>query len=178
MKTNNNKMKHLRASSLFKKILIAIIIIILVYITIIYISSRESKVLVISHQETEEIYLMERVKPGDTLHFKWIHSFEHIPWTEEFEILDNNQLALHVITVAGFGAGIPENKGTVSIVDGIIIMSDINEIFEEINWINSNTALVFIGINDKELIKGSDLPHHELLKLRVEERVFIWPKLH
>ncbi|HBH12572.1 MAG: hypothetical protein XD91_1461 [Clostridiales bacterium 38_11] len=176
MKINDNKMKHIHASSLFKKIFIAIIIMILVYITTIYITSIGSRVLVISHQETDEIYLMEKIKPGDTLHFKWIHSFEHIPWTEEFEILDNNQLALHVITVAGFGAGIPENKGTVSIVDGIIIMSDINEIFEEINWINSNSALVFIGINDKELIKGSELPHHELLKLRVEERVFIWPK--
>ena len=139
--------------------------------------NRGSKVLVISHQETNEIYLMEKVTPGDALHFKWIHSFEHIPWTEEFEVLDNNQLVLHEITVAGFGAGIPENKGVVSIVDGIIIMSDINEIFEEINWINSNTALVYIALNDRELIKGSELPHHELLKLNVEERVIIWPRL-
>lgn len=175
MKINDNKMKHLRASSLFKK---AIILLVIFIIIAVFFYSRRSKVLIISHQETDEIYLMEKVKAADTLHFKWIHSFEHIPWTEEFEILENNHLALHVITVAGFGAGIPENKGKVTIVDGIIIMTDINEIFEEINWINSNTALVYIGVNDREMIKGSELPHHELLKLRIEERVFIWPKLH
>lgn len=170
-----NRMKHRCASSFFKK---AIILLIILIIIAVFFYSRRSKVLIISHQETDEIYLMEKVEASDTLHFKWIHSFEHIPWTEEFEILDNNQLALHVITVAGYGAGIPENKGKVTIVDGIIIMSDINEIFEEINWINSNTALVYIGVNDRELIKGSELPHHELLKLRIEERVFIWPKSH
>lgn len=137
-----------------------------------------TKVLTISHQETGEIYVKMRVQSGDELNYKWIHSFEHIPWIEEYKILDNNSLQLYEIKVAGFGAGIPENEGKVEIRDGMVVMSDLDQNFEEINWINSNTALSYISINDDEIIKGSELPHHERLKLVVKEILSIWPRFH
>ena len=68
------------------------------------------KELVISNQKTEEIYLSMKVEPTDRLGYKWINSFELIPWTAEFDILENNSLVHHTITVAGFGSVIPENK--------------------------------------------------------------------
>lgn len=134
------------------------------------------KVLTISNQETGEIYIERRVESEDTIEYKWIHSFEHIPWTEKFKIMDNNHLLLYEMTVAGFGAGIPENKGNVRIENGIIIMSDIKEEFEEIKWINSNTALTYIKINDEIIIKGSEMPHHEPIKLIIKENFSVWEK--
>lgn len=119
-----------------------------------------------------------KVQSGDSLNYKWIHSFEHIPWIEEYKILDDNSLQLYEIKVAGFGAGIPENEGKVEIRDGMVVMSDLDQNFEEINWINSNTALSYISINDDEIIKGSELPHHERLKLVVKEILSIWPRFH
>jgi len=37
----------------------------------------------------------------------------------------------------------------------MVIMSDLEQNFKEINWINSNTALEYIGLNDEEIIKVS-----------------------
>lgn len=139
-------------------------------------STGRSRVLTIFNQKTGEIYLQSYVSEGDIIEYSWIHSFEHIPWTEEYELQNDNELMLTSIAVAGFGAGIPENKGEVSVEDGIIIMRNINQSYEEINWINSNTALTHIGLNGSVLIKGSDLPHHEPCTLKVKERYFIWPR--
>lgn len=175
MKDKINTMKHLNVSSYIK---ILLVIFIAISILSVFFRVGYTQVLTISHQQTGEVFIKTRVESGDTLKYKWMHSFEHIPWTEEFEILDNNNLQLHKITVAGFGAGIPENKGKVTIEDGIIIMSEIEQDFEEINWINSNTALVYIGLNGDEIIKGSELPHHEPLNLVVKEMLSIWLRFH
>lgn len=167
-----NRMKQFIVSSCFKKFVIfavAIFLLILVF--------GHKTVLTISNQEDKEVYLEIIVNEGDILEYKWIHSFEHIPWTEEYKIQKNNNLLLTSIAVAGFGAGIPENKGTVSVENGIIYMRDINQDFEEINWINSNTALLYIGLNDEVLIKGSELPHHVPCNLKVKERFFLWPRI-
>ncbi len=169
-------MKHFGASSYINKILIFMFISIITLS--IFLKIGYTKVLTISHQETGEIYLKIRVESEVVLKYKWIHSFEHIPWIEEYKILDNNSLQLYEIKVAGFGAGIPENKGVVEVRDGMVVMSNLDQNFKEINWINSNTALEYIGLNDEEIIKGSDLPHHEPLKLVVKEMLSIWPRFH
>lgn len=176
MKDKKDMMKRANALSYLKIFLL--IIFIVICILGIFFKVGYTKVLTISHQETGEVFIKTRVEEGYILNYKWIHSFEHIPWTEEFRILGNNHLQLQRITVAGFGAGIPENKGKVTIEDGIIIMSEIEEDYEEINWINSNTALAYIGLNDDEIVKGSQLPHHEPLNLVVKEMLSIWPRFH
>lgn len=133
------------------------------------------KVLTIADQNTSKIYFSMEVKESDILSFHWIHSFEHIPWNEEYVILDNNTLLLKNIDIAGFGAGIPHNKGTTSVLDnGTIIMEDINEEFHEINWIHSQTAIDCIKLNNKVIVKGVDLPHHETLQLTIEKRLKSW----
>lgn len=125
-------------------------------------------VLTLSHQQTGEVFLAVEAEAQDTLTFTWIHSFEHIPWIEEYTIEDDNTFVLHTIRVAGFGAGIPENKGTVSFEDGMVVYRDINERFTHFSWINSQSALVSIALNDMILIRGTDLPHHQKLELRVQ----------
>ncbi len=174
MKDNKSMTKQIFVSSYFRKFFIIIIIIAALFF--LFFPVKYKKVLTISHQETKEVYLKLSVNKGDIIEYAWIHSFEHIPWNEEYEIEESNNLMLTRIEVAGFGAGIPENKGTVSIENGIIIMRDINQEFEEINWINSNTALKCISLNDEEIIKGSDLPHHEPLNLKVKEELKICPR--
>jgi hypothetical protein len=154
---------------------IKILIIIFFFAVYLFAGTRRIKILTISHQITGEVYLKTRVVEGDIIEYSWIHSFEHIPWNEEYAVTKNNQLMLTSISVAGFGAGIPENKGEVSVENGIIYMRNINQIFNEINWINSNTALSNIRLNGYVLIEGSSMPHHEPCILQVKEKYILWP---
>lgn len=134
------------------------------------------QVLTLSHQQTGEIFLTQRVKAKDGLIFNWIHSFEHIPWIEEYTVENDNTFILHTIRVAGFGAGIPENKGTVSVEDGMVVMRNINEKFDHFTWINSQSALVSITMHNMILIRGSQLPHHQKLELTLQGKRAICPR--
>lgn len=153
------------------KFLTVVISVICILATFLFASMGHAKVLTIFNQETGEIYLERRVKAEDTLEYQWIHSFEHIPWNEKFKVMDDNHLLLYEINVAGFGAGIPENKGIVRIENGTIIMSEINQIFEKIDWINSATALSYIKVNGEIIIKGSGMPHHKPIELIIKEKL-------
>ncbi len=134
------------------------------------------QVITLSHQESGKIFLEQETEAQDRLTFNWIHSFELIPWVEEYTIEDDNTFILHTIRVAGFGAGIPENKGEVSFEEGMVVMRNINQKFDQFSWINSQSALVSITINDKVLIQGSDLPHHQRLELTLQGKRAICPR--
>ncbi|NME35938.1 MULTISPECIES: DUF1850 domain-containing protein [Fusobacterium] len=152
-----------------KKLFLGLIILGIIFSIKLY----NEKVLLIYNIKTNEIYVKEKVKTDDFIEYKWIHSFEHIPWNEKFQIQKNNSLILREISVAGFGAGIPENKGDVKVEkDGLVHMKNINQPFENIQWINSKTALIYISLNGKILTKGYILPHHELMKLEIRRRLF------
>lgn len=154
-----------------------IILIVIILGIFILIKFSNEKRLTIMNQNTNEVYLSIRVKEFDSLSFHWIHSFEHIPWDEEYIILNNNKLLLKNIHIAGFGAGIPHNKGKTTVLDnGTIVMEDINEEFNEINWFHSQTAIDFIELNNNIIVNGVDLPHHETLRLKIEKRLKIWQK--
>ena len=124
----------------------------------------------LSHQKTNQIFNTVRVEEGDIVIYEWIHSFEKIPWNEYYQIQADGKLKLYRIEVAGFGAGIPENKGKMHVENGLVIMSEFEELYDDIHWIHSNTALTRIKVSDKQIIKGTDLPHHEPLKLEIVGR--------
>ncbi len=135
------------------------------------------RVLIITDQNTNREYFSIPVSVSDVLTYGWIHSLEGIPWTEEYEILDNNKLLLRKITITGFGAGIPHNRGKVTKVEnGIIIMDEIDEEFEEISWIHSRSAADYLMLNGRIILNGKDLPHHVPLRLKIEKRLKIWPR--
>ena len=170
----DKKEKNRRGASPFK---LFIIFILLIFVLLLILKPGYVKILTITNQKTGEIYLSEIVEFPYGITCGWIHSFEHIPWTEDYIINDTNKLLLKRITVAGFGAGIPNNKGVVTIDDnGIIIMDRINEEFSSIVWINSKSALEYISVNYEVIVRGSELPHHEFLELKVKERVKLWMK--
>lgn len=129
-------------------------------------------VLRISNWETGEVYIQKNVSSGDQLYFGWIHSQEKIPWNEFYHIDDDLHIVLDTISFPAFGAGIPENKGRVcEVVDGMIYMSEINQEFSEFAWINSHTAVQEIHIDGRYFTRGSDLPDHVRLRLKVEGRL-------
>ena len=128
-----------------------------------------SKKLTIQNAETGEMYVSEEVRAGDILEFGWTHSFEHIPWNEYYEILEDGSFVLHTISVAGFGAGIPaEMDVAYRYENGLIYMDGIESCFQQFNWINSQTALREIRLNGELLIRGEDMPHHEKMVLVVK----------
>jgi len=170
--------KEEKQKSASSPIQLLILIIILIVGFVAFFKVDTIKVLRIVDQKTNEEYFSTPVETSYVLTYGWIHSFEHIPWTEHFIILDNNKLLLKKITVAGFGAGIPHNKGKVTkIENGLIIMDEIYEEFDEINWIHSQTATDYIMLNDKIILNGEDLPQHAALNLKIEKRLKLWLRL-
>ncbi len=110
-----------------------------------------------------------RGRTGEELFFGWIHSWEKIPWNEYFRIADDCSLTLEAITFPAFGAGIPENKGTRCYIEnGLIHMEGIAQRFEELVWLNSESATQEIKIGGRAFTRGSSLPHHRRLRLVVE----------
>lgn len=46
-------------------------------------------------------------------------------------------------------------------------MDEIESVFPQFNWINSQTALKNIKVNGELLIQGPDMPHHVKMVLRI-----------
>lgn len=149
------------------KILIPVLLVITAISAAVFIR-QQKKILVIEELETGKVYREIPVKAGDELSFQWEHSFEHIPWYEYYEIQKDGSFILHTIAVAGFGAGIPaEMDCKYRYEDGLVYMDEIESVFPQFNWINSQTALKNIKVNGELLIQGSDMPHHVKMVLRI-----------
>lgn len=130
----------------------------------------------IRNQEDGTILASMPVKVGDHLVFEWIHSYEHIPWIEEYTITEDQVFRLDTIRVAGFGAGIPNHKGETTVENGMVVMRNINESFPSFAWIHSRTALVSITVEGTTLIEGGDLPHHQAVTMTLEGMKRLWTK--
>jgi len=114
--------------------------------------------------QTGEVYIEHPVLPGNELYFGWIHSLEKIPWDEYYHIDEDLNLILDTISFPAFGAGIPENKGTICYIkDGIIYMSGIDQKFTEFVWMNSHTATQEIRVDGEFVTRGSELPMRRLV---------------
>nr|WP_293995175.1 DUF1850 domain-containing protein [uncultured Fusobacterium sp.] len=139
------------------------------FISILF-SSCFNKEVVVSNQISKEVYVSKKVKINDVLSFEWEHSFEHILWKEYYKITKENTFELFTIAVEGFGAGIPaEMECTYRYENGMIYMENIKgSVFKEFNWINSKKQLKRILLNEKEIIKGQDLPERERIKLLIK----------
>lgn len=149
------------------KILKTVVFFITVISVVTFFNVFKSKKIEISNQINGKVYFTEKIKVGDILSFEWEHSFEHTMWKEFYELTAENDFKLFTIAIEGFGAGIPaEMNCTYRYEEGLIYMENIEgSRFKEFNWINSQTQLKSIKLNDIELIKGKDLPEREKIKL-------------
>jgi len=137
---------------------------------------RPGLALVLRDQQTGKVLASIPVEEREQLTYRWIHSAEFIPWIEEFTIQKDGSFHLDTIKVAGFGAGIPENKGVTSVKDGMVVMEQLDQVFGEIRWIHSQTALTSITVGDTIFITGEDVPHHIPVELTIEGVGTIWPR--
>lgn len=162
-------MRHLRTKWLKRALIPLGISIVTISLSAAISPWQQKKLLVVEELETGTQYAKIPVEAGDELSFQWEHSFEHIPWYEYYEIQEDDSFLLHSIAVAGFGAGIPaEMDCEYRYEDGMIYMEEIESVFSQFNWINSQTALKNIRVNGELLLQGSDMPHHEKMILRIE----------
>ena len=116
------------------------------------------------------LYAEAPARVNSRLFFGWIHSLEHIPWNEYYHVDEQGALVLDAITFPAFGAGIPADAGRVCYVrDGLIHMEDIGRVFTELVWLNSHTATRDIVLDGAPVTRGSDLPHHAGILLRIEK---------
>ena len=116
------------------------------------------------------LYAEAPARVNSRLVFGWIHSWENIPWNEYYHVDERGDLVLDAITFPAFGAGIPEDKGRVCYVrDGVIHMEEIGQVFTELVWLNSHSATRDIILDGTLVTRGSDLPHHAGIRLRIEK---------
>lgn len=131
----------------------------------------QAAVLQISDWKTGKIYVQTPAHAGGKIFFGWMHSWEKIPWHEYYHIAENGSLVLETIAFPAFGAGIPENKGKkVRIENGMIYMEDIGQVFAEFTWLNSHYAVRDIRLDGVLVARGSDLPEHTRLNLRIAKK--------
>lgn len=162
-------MRHLRTKWLKRALIPLGVSIVTISLSAAISPWQQKKILVVEELETGAQYAKIPVEAGDELSFQWEHSFEHIPWYEYYEIQGDDSFILHSIAVAGFGAGIPaEMDCEYRYEDGMIYMEGIESVFQQFNWINSQTALKNIKVNGELLLNGGDMPHHEKMVLRIE----------
>jgi len=134
-------------------------------------AGRDGMSLVVEAQRDGRRLLSVPVSAGDRLEFEWIHSVEHFPWYEYFDVEADGSLFLRETRIGGFGAGVPYDRGTSGRVeDGFVVYRGIDERFPAYRWINSSTAVAAISINGTVVARGPDFPHHEALELRVIPR--------
>jgi len=116
------------------------------------------------------LYAEAPARVNSRLFFGWIHSLEKIPWNEYYHVDEKGDLVLDAITFPAFGAGIPEDAGRVCYVrDGLIHMEEIGRVFTELVWLNSHSATRDITLDGKPVTRGSELPHHTEIRLRIEQ---------
>lgn len=127
--------------------------------------------LVIRQAADGEMLFTAPVNRDDLLIFHWVHSVEHFRWEETIIITEEGRLKLLESRFEGYGAGIPyENPGGVRVADGWVILENMNLDLEQYDWLHSHTALPEITMNDETLLRGKDLPHHQSLRMTIEER--------
>ena len=158
------------------KVLIVFVVLALAAGTLLFFLTQKNLTLVLVEQESRHVLKTRTISEGDQLSFHWIHSFEHIPWIEEYTIQAEQSFMLNTIKVAGFGAGIPENKGIVTVRDGMVVMSSLEQEFDKISWIHSQTALVSITVQGNTFIQGIDIPHHIPVELYLKGTRTLWPR--
>jgi hypothetical protein len=134
-------------------------------------TNSEQMTLIVQSQENESVYKkVNHLKAGDTFTMKWIHSVEKTPWRETYELTDQGDFLLIETAFQSFGAGVPHQKGTMTIEDGEVVIRDIHERLSAFRWIHSQNVNFELEIDHEAIFDAEDLPHHEKMEIIIEKR--------
>lgn len=160
---------HLRDFARRKRIAVFSAVLVFVALAAALFWYAQKPVLRIRDVSSGRIYVEAPVRAGDELFFGWLHSLERIPWNEWYTVERDGTLTLQTMSFPAFGAGIPCDKGTPRIENGIIFYEQIGQSFPQLKWLNS-TFTKDIVLNGTFLASGDTLPNHEILTLTIERR--------
>lgn len=123
--------------------------------------------LVVQHQENHEIYKeVQHLKAGDTFSLTWVHSVEHTPWRETYQLTDDGELELIETAFQSFGAGVPYQKGEMTVENGEVIIRNLNERIDALRWIHSHHVGFELIVDGEPAFQTEDLPHFEKVEIR------------
>ena len=134
-------------------------------------ANSEHLTLIVQSQEDQTVYNeVTHLKAEDTFTISWIHSVEKTPWREVYQLTDEGDLLLIETAFQSFGAGVPHQKGTMTVEDGEVVIRDINEQLSVFRWIHSQNVDFELEVNGSVVFDAEDLPHHERMQIFVEKR--------
>lgn len=124
--------------------------------------------LVVKNQESGEIYYETDAVDGTRITLQWIHSVEHEPWIEIYEVR-GSEIVLQEIILEGYGAGIPSDPGgTTTNENGVIHTVGINRPEPYLRWVHSHRTHHELTVGDHH-IGIFDIEHHAFVELSVED---------
>jgi hypothetical protein len=130
----------------------------------------KEQVIQIQHGETGSVLEEFPAETNDEVALSWVHSVEQTPWTDVFTITENCRLLLTETRFQSFGAGVEHQYEDISHEDGTYTARGLNECHDSVNWIHSHDAEHTVTINRVEEVDTASLPHHEPLRITIEER--------
>ncbi len=151
----------------FPKWIILILVTLLLFILF---WPKEQMVLIISDQETGEEYKRTAIHTDDKFTVQWVHSVEKTHWQETLTVNEDGEIVLTETRFRSFGAGVPNEKnGSIYFDDGFLVMTDLEEVKENYQWIHSHDAAFTIFKNDKQFLRTNDIPHHHKVEIMIKK---------
>ena len=130
----------------------------------------EQLTLIISDQETGEEYKRTTIHAEDEFTVQWVHSVEKTLWQETLTVNKEGEIVLTETRFRSFGAGVPNEKnGSVYFDDGFLVMTDLEEVKDDYQWIHSHHTEFTILKNDEPFLRTNDIPHHHKAEIIVKK---------
>lgn len=118
--------------------------------------------------ETGVTYFRHDASVGDPVQLSWVHTLEHTPWIERYEVSDRD-LKLQEVRIKSFGAGVDPVAPAVTTEDGWVILRKMERSFPALRFIYSKRAGHVLQINGQNLALAERVPHYAALEVEVRQ---------
>lgn len=115
-------------------------------------------------------YFASHVQQGDLVRLSWVHSIEHTPWVEIYEVSSGGSLALKEARIKSFGAGVDQIAPKVAHEDGWVVLRGTERIFPALHFIYSREVAYDLRVGGRELELDERVPQHAALRVEVKQR--------
>lgn len=123
---------------------------------------------VVSNQETGQVYYQTEAYDGLRIELSWVHSVEKEPWIEIYEI-EGEDVVLREIVLEAYGAGVPNDLGGVTHNEnGVVHTSGLDKHEPYLHWVHSHNTEHQVIVGD-HVIPTTAIEHHAFVELAVED---------